>query len=220
MNRRIKKKKLKEKNRKLIEMYPWLAPKNVWTGKVPDDYDYTWINWGWSKGWDYAFGDMYLKELGEAVKRSGFEDEFIILQQKEKYGQCRNYVAPTNAEIDDIIAKYEVLSENICIGCGRPDVHMIDTGWISPWCYDCYKKNWRNREKWTAEYREVTPATEEEIQAAYERDICDNGNRMADRYTRMCSSSEGMQEFLVDISKTADAIRSRWNKTHRKEAVF
>ena len=31
----------KEQNKKLIERYPFLMPRNRWTGKVPEDYDYS-----------------------------------------------------------------------------------------------------------------------------------------------------------------------------------
>lgn len=72
------------KNKRLIKKYPWLMPTN-WLGFPVKNYDYSWIEWGWSAGWDKAFGWQYLKELGEAVKESGRKD-FRILQQKEKYG--------------------------------------------------------------------------------------------------------------------------------------
>ena len=35
MNKRQKKKQIKMKNKKLIKKYPFLLPRNVWTGKVP-----------------------------------------------------------------------------------------------------------------------------------------------------------------------------------------
>ena len=82
---RRKKKKKQLINKKLIKKYYWLIPRNVWSGKILKDYDYTWIDWGWSKGWDKAFGQMYLKELGDEIDRIG-QKNFMILQQKEKYG--------------------------------------------------------------------------------------------------------------------------------------
>ena len=30
-----------EYNKKLIERYPWLLPRNVWSDEVPEDYDYS-----------------------------------------------------------------------------------------------------------------------------------------------------------------------------------
>ena len=36
----------KESNQKLIERFPFLMPRNRWTGEVPEDYDYIPIrNW-------------------------------------------------------------------------------------------------------------------------------------------------------------------------------
>lgn len=76
-------KSLRLKNKKLVKKYPWLKPFYVWSGKPLKDYDYSWINWGWIHGWDLAFGDMYMKELGEAVKD---QKNFQILEIKEKWG--------------------------------------------------------------------------------------------------------------------------------------
>lgn len=82
---RKKKKQLRMRNKRLVKKYPYLAPRNWWTGKIPKDYDYSWVNWGWSDGWDRAFGWQYLEELDKALKESG-QKNFTILQQKEKYG--------------------------------------------------------------------------------------------------------------------------------------
>ena len=120
---RKRKKKLQMRNKRLIKEYYWLLPRNVWTGKPLKNYDYTFIEWGWSEGWDKAFGMMYLKELGDEIKRIG-QKNFMILQQKEKFGSCRNYVNGTSREAHDIIDKYEALSQNICYFCGRPDTPM------------------------------------------------------------------------------------------------
>lgn len=44
----------KESNQKLIERFPFLIPRNRWTGKVPEDYDYSYTELdsmpdGWRK---------------------------------------------------------------------------------------------------------------------------------------------------------------------------
>ena len=83
---RKQKKKLQTHNRKLIAKYPWLLPRSAWTGKPLKNYDYTYIEWGWSPGWDKAFGKMFMEELGEAIKEAGLEHNYRILQIKEKYG--------------------------------------------------------------------------------------------------------------------------------------
>ena len=82
---RKNKKSIKLKNKRLVKKYYWLMPTN-WEGKV-DKYfkDYHYIEWGWSPGWDKAFGQMYMDELGRAIRESG-QKNFKIYQIKEKYG--------------------------------------------------------------------------------------------------------------------------------------
>lgn len=87
MTRKERKRKKKEqmKNKRLIKKYYWLRPLSAWTGKPLEDYDYTFIEWGWCPGWDKAFGQMFMDELGAAIKESGQKD-YQIVQIKEKYG--------------------------------------------------------------------------------------------------------------------------------------
>ncbi len=47
----------KESNQKLIERFPFLIPRNRWTGKVPEDYDYSYTELdSMPDGWRKAFG--------------------------------------------------------------------------------------------------------------------------------------------------------------------
>lgn len=151
---------------------------------------------------------MYLKELSEAVKRSGFEKDFEIMQIKEKYGALRCYCGPIDDEIVNITTKYEALSEYICISCGKPDVPMTNDRWLLPQCFDCYKKTWRKREKYISKQREIIPATEEEIRTAYEKSCNDSDARMPEK---LFVNRRGETEE-IDISETANAIRQRWKK--------
>ena len=58
-NERIKKKKDIIRNKKLIKKYPWLIPRNRWTDKIPNDYDYSWTELdSMEDGWRKAFGEM------------------------------------------------------------------------------------------------------------------------------------------------------------------
>lgn len=86
---RKRKKKQQLINKKLVKKYYWLAPRefnwNDGIGKIRKDYNYTWINWGWCNGWDKTFGQAFMEELGEEIKRAG-QKNFSILQIKEKYG--------------------------------------------------------------------------------------------------------------------------------------
>ena len=59
------------RNRHLIKEYPWVMPR-YWNGRVPK-YDYTWTDWELPLGWQKAFGQMMLEELGEEIRKAGLE---------------------------------------------------------------------------------------------------------------------------------------------------
>lgn len=85
--KRKRKKKIQTRNRKLVEKYPWLIPRNDWTGKIIDGYDYTWTELdGWPKGWVKAFGRVFADELGAALDEAGLTNSYRVFQVKEKYG--------------------------------------------------------------------------------------------------------------------------------------
>lgn len=82
----------KEYNKNLIEQYPFLLPKNRWTGKVVEDYDYSWTEMDdMPVGWRIAFGDQMLEELREELVKYNYLDKYFITQIKEKYGTLRWY---------------------------------------------------------------------------------------------------------------------------------
>ena len=199
--KRKQKKRIQIRNKKLVKKYYFLAPKNAWTGKIPKDYDYTYINWGCSPGWKKAYGNMYMKELGDEIKRIGQKD-FMILQEKEKYGRHELYTNGTSEKAHEIIAKYEFISEHVCYFCGRPDTHVTDMGWILPVCPKCYEKKWRRGNKF--EYDEV---------------VCDKDPRIED-VRKVNTYSNGEHKIIeYDIKDTIDKIRIWWNKHHPDDQV-
>lgn len=126
-----------KKNKELCEKYPFLIPTNAFTGKVIDDYDYSYtlldqIN----DGWRIAFGEKLCQELKEALDKDNSLNTFKFIQIKEKYGSLRLYHVGGNNESSDIIYKYEELSKFICIKCGKPAT-KVTTGWIYPYCDKC-----------------------------------------------------------------------------------
>lgn len=132
-------------NRELLKEYPFLTPVNVWTGKIADDYDYTYTKMDeMPQGWRIAFGDDLLKDLkAELVKAKGL-DEYYITQIKEKYGGLRWYdCGGTEEWYKVILPRYEYLSYRTCIHCGEP-AEVITTGWITPLCIDCYNRDHKN----------------------------------------------------------------------------
>lgn len=210
---RKREKKTKLQNKKLVKKYPWLAPRDYWTGKIDKDYDYSWIKWGCSPGWDVAYGDMYLKELGTAVEKAGAKNSFCIDEIKEKYGEHRVYCSLPSDEIKDIIDKYETLSRNICIGCGKPDVPMLnDHGWYYPLCYECYRHQAYDFGRYVEE-----DIKEDELKQEY-NSIAMDDSMMPDTFTRRMWTNKDSKvtEETIDISETANKIRIRWNKRCKK----
>lgn len=86
------------------------------------------------KGWVKAFGDDLCQELNKID--SGIE----ILDSKEKYGELRLVISPYSDATSDVEHKYTEISRHICISCGKPDVPMMNFGWISPVCKNCWSK--------------------------------------------------------------------------------
>ena len=166
---------VKQKNRELCEKYPFLIPRNKWSGMriteaqnggfwpgdpeaVPEyDWEYTELD-SMPDGWRIAFGEQLCEELKQELLACGGQkalDEYMVVQIKEKYGQLRWYDnGCTDRWFKEILPKYERLSEETCIHCGKPAT-LISAGWISPWCDDCAKeindrmvpiKEWFNNE--------------------------------------------------------------------------
>lgn len=181
---------------KYIAQYPWLRLRSLYTGKIctqTDAYDDI------PEGWQIAFGEMLLEELDKVIKEKNMVDTFVFEQVKEKFGRLVMYVNTSDQDIHDILDKYSVLSENICINCGKPDVPMLNMNWISPFCEDCYNK---------MSYRHGVKRNEVEPYNT----VADEKSKMSDvlKYTRY--SKEAKVTVEIDISKTAEAIRQAYQE--------
>lgn len=129
------------KNYELCMKYPILVPRNVWTGKEVDDYDYEYTMLDHIEdGWRIAFGEEWAKEVQDEINKlpEDDRDKIYITQLKEKFGQFRQYFSYYTDELAAVVHKYEELSKKICIKCGNPAT-KIDTRWIVPYCDDCAK---------------------------------------------------------------------------------
>ena len=200
MNKRIRKKVLRRNNKKLIERYPFLIPRNAWTGKIVDNYDHEYTELDeMPMGWRRAFGLMMIEEIREELIKHDFLYKYRIMQIKEKYGSLRWYDAgyPADSKIHDIIAKYERISEHVCIVCGKPDVPMIKSGWISPYC----KKCWRGK----GNYNELTEKSNKTIQDSY-------------MYSTWNKDEQKWEKVTVNIKDTVEKIRYNYNKKRRRNA--
>lgn len=102
-------------------------------------------------GWVKAFISDLRKELADAI--GSYANDFEVFQIKEKYGVMRLYwgwkdrdytseeeidLKNITTEVDEIISKYEKISKNTCVVCGKPATKMT-TGWIMPVCDYCFE---------------------------------------------------------------------------------
>lgn len=194
----------KERNKALIEKYPFLQPRSVWNDGIPDGYDYSYtLLDGIPEGWRIAFGEMLVDEIAEELKKHDYLYDYRIVEIKEKWGQLRIYDngVPKGCKVWDIIGKYGVLSENICMKCGKPDVRSITSGWIYPICLDCYLKE---RKTHTSE--------------SYLKDTDGSSDHMSDiRKYSECKDGE-WRSVEIDISGTATKIRKRYYERVKGES--
>ena len=133
--------------KELKERYPFLIPRYRLTDEIcekrPCD-DAAWYeNWteldDMPDGWRRAFGEQMCEEIREALLKDGGEQalsDYRITQIKEKFGFLHWYDRNGNDDVQQIIRKYEDISEKTCIRCGKPAT-KISKGWISPFCDDC-----------------------------------------------------------------------------------
>jgi hypothetical protein len=121
-----------KRNKILVKKYPFLLPRNRFTGKVSKGYNYSYTELDdMPIGWRNVFGEQMCEEVKEAL---GSElKEYRITQIKEKFGTLRWYDNGANQKVYDVISKYENLSATTCIVCGEPAT-VITKGWISPYC--------------------------------------------------------------------------------------
>jgi len=137
----------KEKNKELVERYPFLWPRDGWTGEKFQDYDYSYTELdSMPVGWVKAFGEQMCEEIKQVLIQLGWMDEWYIVQLKEKFGAMRLYSNYTCEELDSIIDKYETISEKTCVRCGKPATHYT-TGWILPFCEGCLNERDRKTAK-------------------------------------------------------------------------
>lgn len=132
--------KFMNENQALIERFPFLLPRNRWTGEVVPDYDYDYTELDMMpQGWRIAFGKQMCEEIREELVRANYLDKYRIVDIKEKWGILHWYdFGCTDKMMREIIPKYEHLSARTCIKCGKPAT-KISQSWISPWCDECAK---------------------------------------------------------------------------------
>lgn len=130
-----------EHNEYLCMEYPFLIPRNRWTGKIVDDYnfEYTELD-NIEEGWRTLGLNLCEEIKQELLKYEDGLEKYRILEIKEKYGSLRWYDngCPTGSRVHEIIKKYEDMSSTICSVCGAKATKYT-TGWIYPICDECDK---------------------------------------------------------------------------------
>ena len=103
--------------KQLVEKYPYLAPHNSWTGKVVEEYDYSYTELcSLPEGWHKLFL-LLCKELRPHIEKAGLLNTWYFTQLKEKYGTMRVYTCNTPKTIDHLIDLYECYSKYVCLCC-------------------------------------------------------------------------------------------------------
>lgn len=98
------------------------------------------------EGWTNTFIPEMKKELTNVL--GSYVDDFTVFQIKDKYGSMRMYwswadrdytddevkdIGILTTDIEAIIHKYENISEQTCVVCGKEATKMT-TGWVMPVC--------------------------------------------------------------------------------------
>ncbi len=199
---RIKKKQERIKNKRLCKKYPWLIPRNRFSDKicwVAHPYDYTELD-SMPNGWCKAFGDLWCEDIQQILEKNNYVDKLRIMQIKEKFGQLRTYFGPIPKEMDDLIWAYELISEYVCVRCGRLDSPIINNyGWYEPICRTCYNKQTWREEPYGERLKEAGIESLEDMKIPTSFVI------------RSCSKDE-TAELTIDISDLVAKIRYKNRK--------
>lgn len=145
---------IREYNKSLIEKYPWVEIKNHSNydpypeQEITEDTHY---NWTWldaiASGWRLAFSEQLCTELQKELERTDFVNSYIITDIKEKFGvlDWSSDPIPIDSKLYDIVSKYEDLSKNYCMECGKPNRWILDDSyWIYYFCDDCKERLEKN----------------------------------------------------------------------------
>ncbi len=176
-------------NKRLIRRYPFLQIMG-WNPSEPSDFNSTLLDC-MPVGWRKTLGIPLCEELREEILRidPSLLKKYKVSQVKEKYGTLRWYADSYSVQMDDILTKYEDISQYTCVVCGKINVPIFDDGWISPFCIECYKSHreriWGNN------------LTDEKIESL----ITEEPNLTRDTIVEI-SNSNGTIQREIDFSDT------------------
>lgn len=204
-------KRIRMENKKLCKKYPWLIPRNRWSDEicwVRHSYDSIELD-DMPKGWRKAFGDIWCEQVHDLLKKYNCIKDFRIQQLKEKFGQFRQYFNFSFKELNDLITDYEIISEYVCVRCGKLNSPVINNqGWYEPICKECYDKQRFNN-------------------VSYKKKIIDAGiesledMKIPTNYTVTCYSvSQGTYDMQRDISDIVQKIQYKARRRKDNSYAF
>ena len=196
MNIRQKNKRIKMQNKKLTERYPFLIPRNCFSGKVMKGYDHSYTELDYLEpGWKKAFGILICEDIRNELIKHNYLYKYRIMEIKEKYGSLRWYDNGAPGNVHDIIMKYEYISEHICQVCGKINAPMLTgAGWYEVICEKCYE-NRRKKIVWHKPY-----------------DECEKNSSELKEMLTISTLSHGKEmKRYIDISDTVSKIRRKYH---------
>lgn len=114
---------------KIMSQFPWFEAKTIWGENLGCG-----MGCDCDDGWYNLIHD-FCKELDDFYKTKNKNiNKIKIYQIKEKYGTLRIYLGNYIDGVDDIVAKYEDLSGEICEMCGNIGDISISGSWYKTLC--------------------------------------------------------------------------------------
>lgn len=143
----------KEEMKKLLEKYPFLIHRNIFSREAcyqteEENLEHNWYTewngYGWEKIWKEFMQELF-KEYDKLPDES--KKEFSIYDTKEKYSTLRVYLSSYTEGMREAESTLRFLSSVTCLHCGKQPRdskgnHIIwkTKGWITNLCKDCFKK--------------------------------------------------------------------------------
>jgi hypothetical protein len=173
-----------------LKKYPWLSGYDPYP-ECSDEEHYCVLE-DMPRGWLAAFGEMFCEDLDKAIKSAGLEGIFRIDQLKEKYASLRVYYHPNSPEIDNVIRRYESISEHVCEFCGAPDVPVVNMAMVAACCRTCYNRMQVGCDP-----------------TAYDR-AASRDFRIPEKISWRRYTTDKTETFELDISETVSKVREGW----------
>lgn len=127
-----------ESNKELIKEFPFLLPRDRYSGRVPRDYDYSYTKLDeMPRGWRKRLGLKLCAALKKRLIKENALDRFAIEDIKEEYGAMKVYTYGSTRSIERLlIPSYEKMTERICCVCGE-NATKVSIVWTVPLCDKC-----------------------------------------------------------------------------------